>query len=110
MIRSMAGGLFKSTQEDNHESGSDANGNTPVFVFGVQDQSAQMQMNMTRKIMGAMGPSLHDLPGVGDEAFDVAGAMMMVRKGDKLIRIMYMTCPCNTGAVTPLAQKLAAAL
>jgi hypothetical protein len=34
----------------------------------------------------------------------------MVRKGDTLIRIMYMTCPCNTEAVKPLARKLADAL
>jgi hypothetical protein len=31
-------------------------------------------------------------------------------KGDKLIRVMDMTCPCNTTTVEPLVQKLAAAL
>jgi hypothetical protein len=36
--------------------------------------------------------------------------MIMVRKGDKLIRIMYMSCPCNTDAVKPLAKQLAANL
>lgn len=37
----------------------------------------------------------------------MAGASMMVRKGDKLIRIMYSTCPCTMEAIKPLAQKLA---
>jgi hypothetical protein len=109
-IQTLAGGLFKSAQDENHESGQDANGNVPVFVFGIQDQGAQMQMQLTRKIFTSMGPSLHDLAGLGDDAYDIAGAMMMVRKGDKLIRIMYTTCPCNTAAVEPLARKLAGAL
>ena len=33
--------------------------------------------------------------------------MMLVRKGDKLIRIMYSTCPCSLDAIKPLAKKLA---
>jgi hypothetical protein len=33
--------------------------------------------------------------------------MMMVRKGDKLIRIMYSTCPCSVEAIKPLAKTLA---
>jgi hypothetical protein len=28
------------------------------------------------------------LAGIGDEAFDTAGAVMLIRKGDKLIRIV----------------------
>jgi len=32
--------------------------------------------------------------------------MMLVRKNDKLIRIMYMMCPCNTADVTPLVREL----
>jgi len=31
---------------------------------------------------------------------------MFVRKGDKLIRIMYMSCPCATAAIKPLAKRL----
>ena len=41
------------------------------------------------------------------EAFDESGAMMLVRKGDKLIRIMYSTCPCGVEAIKPLAKTLA---
>jgi hypothetical protein len=33
--------------------------------------------------------------------------MLFVRKGDKLVRIMYQTCPCNFDAILPLAQKIA---
>jgi len=31
----------------------------------------------------------------------------MVRKGDKLVRITYIMCPCSTDAIKPLAKKLA---
>ena len=43
----------------------------------------------------------------GDQAMDESGAMMMVRKGDKLIRIMYSTCPCSVDAIKRLARMLA---
>jgi len=33
---------------------------------------------------------------------------MLIRKGDKLIRIVYSTCPCTLNAIKPLAQELAA--
>jgi hypothetical protein len=35
--------------------------------------------------------------------------MMLVRKGDTLIRITYISCPCNTDQIKPLARKLVAA-
>ena len=58
--------------------------------------------------MGALGPmASRTIPGVGDEAFDVGGAVMMVRKGNKLLKIMYMMCPCTTDAMLPLAKKFA---
>jgi len=36
--------------------------------------------------------------------------VIMVRKGGKVIRIMYMTCPCGTKEVIPLAKKLVQSL
>jgi hypothetical protein len=40
----------------------------------------------------------------------VAGGTMLVRKGTRLIHIVYVACPCNTRAVIPLAKNLASAL
>ena len=42
--------------------------------------------------------------------FEPSGSILMVRKGDKLVRIVYSTCPCNLDAIKPLAQELAGAL
>jgi hypothetical protein len=50
------------------------------------------------------------IAGIGDEAFVAADGMMLVRKGDTLVRITYISCPCSTAQIEPLAKKLAAAL
>jgi hypothetical protein len=107
MVQGIAGGLFKSMQSDNHEQTSDSNGNVPVFTFGIDNNSADTQMRLNAKVLGGLGPGQEGIPGIGDQAFDEAGAMMMVRKGDKLIRIMYSTCPCGVEAIKPLAKMLA---
>ena len=64
-------------------------------------------MRLNAKVMGRLGPGQVSIPGIGDEAMDESGAMMMVRKGDKLIRIIYSTCPCSVEAIKPLAKTLA---
>lgn len=83
-------------------------GEAPVFLFLVDNHSAAAQMGMSRATFGRIGPGLVTIPSLGDDAFDIANAMIMVRKGDKLIRIMYMMCPCTTDDVTPLARKITA--
>ena len=86
----------------------DSNGNVPVFTFGVDNNAAEAQMRLNAKDARTVWvPVNKDIPGIGDQAFDEAGAMMMVRKGDKLIRIMYSTCPCSVEAIKPLAKTLA---
>jgi hypothetical protein len=107
MIQGFAGGMAKAFQSEGHEETSDSNGNVPVFTFGVDNKAAEAQMRLNAKVLGGLGPGQEGIQGIGDEAFDEAGAMMMVRKGDKLIRIMYSTCPCSVEAIKPLAKTLA---
>jgi hypothetical protein len=47
--------------------------------------------------------------GIDDEALVAANGMMLVRKGNALIRILYISCPCNSDQIKPLTKKLAAA-
>lgn len=110
MVQTFAGTLFNSLQEQHPNEHADQNGEVPVFVFSIDNQSAEMQMRLTAKTFGNLGPGPQGLPGIGDQAFDMGNAMIMVRKGDKLIHIMYMTCPCSTEQVKPLAKKLADSL
>lgn len=83
-------------------------GEAPVLLFSVANQGAKAVMSMSRLTMGRLGPSLKDMPGLGDDAFDLAGVMIMARKGDQVAMIMYMTCPCGTDDVVPLAKKIVA--
>jgi hypothetical protein len=110
MVQTFAGTLFNSLQEQHPNEHADQNGEVPVFVFSIDNQSAEMQMRLTAKTFGNLGPGPQGLPGIGDQAFDMGNAMIMVRKGDKLIHIMYTTCPCSTEQVKPLAKKLADSL
>jgi hypothetical protein len=107
MIQGITGGMFKAMQSDNREATSDANGNVPVFTFSIDNNSADTQMQLNQKVLGGLGPGQQEILNIGDQAFDEAGAMMMVRKGDKLIRIMYSMCPCSVENIKPLAKKLA---
>jgi hypothetical protein len=110
MIQNFSSGMFKTFQEEQPHSG-DGSGTVVVFNYQIDDNAAAVQMNLNRKAMQHVGgPATTDLSGIGDEAFVSADSSIMARKGNHLIRIMYMTCPCNLDQVKPLAQKLAAAL
>jgi hypothetical protein len=109
MIEGITGGFFESVQKDRPDT-SDGSGTVMVFNFSL-DNNAVEQISLNRKAMQYVGgATTQDLPGLADEAFVTGDSSIMARKGNTLIRVMYMTCPCNTTAVEPLVQKLAAAL
>ena len=88
-------------------SDSDHAGEAPVFSFSIDGNAAQLQMRLNKATLGNMGPGITPaIPNLGDEAFDAAGAMLFVRKGDKVVRILYMSCPCSLDDVLPLARKI----
>jgi hypothetical protein len=96
--------------EQSQEDGSSPPVSTVVMGFTIDPNSAKTQMSANENVLGAVGPGAKPLTGIGDEAFDASGSVMMVRKGDKLIRITYSTCPCTIEAIKPLAQRLASSL
>jgi len=107
MIQGFASTIFKASQSEHPKDTADSNGNVPVFSFSIDTNSADTQMQLNEKVLGGLGPAEAPIEGIGDHAFDSGGSMMMVLKGDKLVRIMYMMCPCNTEAIKPLARTLA---
>lgn len=108
MVQTFAGGLFKTFQSEDKSPEANS-GEVPVFNFSIDTTAAEEQMRLNAKVLGNMGDT-NGLPGVGDQAFVSADGMIMMRKGNKLVRIMYITCPCGTEAVTPLAKEIADAL
>jgi hypothetical protein len=84
--------------------------NSVVMAFTIVPNAANTQMSTNDGASDGAGPDAKPLTGIGDEAFDASGSVMTVRKGKKLIRITYSTCPCTIDAIKPLAQRLAASL
>jgi hypothetical protein len=84
--------------------------NSVVMAFTIVPNAANTQMSMNEGASDGAGPGAKPLTGIGDEAFDASDSVMTVRKGKKLIRITYSTCPCTIDAIKPLAQRLAASL
>ena len=109
MIQNFAGGMGKMFESEKPQSEQDTSGEVPVFNFSVDQNAAEEQMRLNAKTLGILGDT-QDLPGIGDRAFVSADGIIMVRKGKNLIRIMYITCPCGTEAVKPLAKGIADAL
>lgn len=111
MLEQFAGAIGSSMPKKEASEDDRPDGNTIVLGFGIDTNDAEGQMKLNAKALGFGGMGNVDaIDGIGDEAFSKADSMMFVRKGDKLIRIMYMTCPCSTNAIKPLAKKIVANL
>jgi zinc-ribbon domain len=83
-------------------------GETAVLAFAVDENGGPFVMKFTKGMLSGLGPMVStNVPDLGDEAFDAAGAILLVRKGDKVLRITYTQCPCGLDAIVPLAKKLA---
>jgi hypothetical protein len=108
MVEQFASTIFKSGA--NSQGPSEHPGEAPVLTFSIDNNAAELQMKLNQGTLGRLGPGVVSIPGLGDEAFDAYGAMMFVRKGDKLVRIMYMECPCGVEDVVPLARAIVAGL
>jgi hypothetical protein len=112
MAEQFGAAIFKSMPQEKQDQGSDASGNVPVLGISVSDSaSAVAEMKLNAKVLKNLGGGKtgEDLE-IGDQAFVSSDGMIMVRKGGKIIRMMYMTCPCGTKEVIPLAKQLSAAL
>jgi zinc-ribbon domain len=109
-MESIGKGMLQNSGAGN-TSASDHPGEVIVLAVGVDDNAAQFQMKLNRGLLRNLGPmAIKDIPDLGDEAFALAGSMLLVRKGDALARFTFTQCPCTTDEIVPLARKLAAGL
>jgi hypothetical protein len=110
MIQQFAGLIGAPKDDASAKDQSDAAGNAPVLTVEFQTQSARTQIQVESKVLGGLGGTgggNSALTGIGDEAYVAADGMLMIRKGDTMVRFMYISCPCTTDAIKPLAKKLA---
>jgi hypothetical protein len=109
IIQNFAGGMGQMFASEKPASEQDTSGEVPVFSFSVDQNAADEQMRLNAKGLAVLGEQ-QGLPGIGDQAFVSADGMIFMRKGKNLVRIIFITCPCGTEAVKPLAKEIADAL
>jgi hypothetical protein len=121
-IQKFAGAIFAQQEaSDKSLSAQAATGEVPVLVVSFTSGNAPLEMKLNRGALAAVTPSENqkagaqntgpgDLTGIGDEAYVAAGSMMLVRKGNTVAHLTYISCPCNTGNIKPLAQMVASRL
>jgi hypothetical protein len=124
-IQKFAGAIFAQQEtSDKSLTAQAATGEVPVLVVSFTSGNAQMEMKLNRGAFGRIAnvdPSGNqkagaqttgsgDLTGIGDEAYVAGGSMIMVRKGNTVAHFTYISCPCNTGNIKPLAQMVASRL
>jgi hypothetical protein len=115
-IQQMAGGLF-AQQEANDKSlrAEAATGEIPVLGVSFTSGNAQAEMKMNRGafnyVTGGSGTAASsgsgNLDGIGDEAYLAGGSMIIFRKGNSVAHFTYISCPCNTDNIKPLAKLVA---
>jgi hypothetical protein len=121
MAQKFAGALFSQQEaSDKSLAAQAATGEVPVLGLSFTAGNAAMEMKMNRAAFqhiggGATGANAAnsatgDLTGIGDEAYVAGGGMMLVRKGNTVVHFMYISCPCNTDNIKPLARMVASRL
>ena len=118
-IQKLAGGMFAQQQADDKTLAADAaSGEVPVLVVSFTAGNATAEMRRNRKALRflnhnagtASSSETGDLAGIGDEAYVAGGSMIVLRKGETTAHLLYVSCPCNTSNVTPLARLIATRL
>jgi zinc-ribbon domain len=124
-IQKFAGAMFAQQEaSDKALSAQAATGEIPVLVISFTAGHAALEMKANRAAFQHIGgnatsadgqataanSATGDLSGIGDEAYVAGGSMIMLRKGNVMARFMYVSCPCNTDNIKPLARTVASRL
>lgn len=125
MMQQITGAFFKQQEaSDKNLSAETAKGEVIVLAVSFESNAAKMAMKLNKAafdhvkqgVPGASGPDsaaqagTGDLSGLGDEAYEMGGTMLMVRKGDSLAQFLFNECPCSVDAIKPLAEKVVSQL
>jgi hypothetical protein len=108
LISGFATGIFQGSDSDKSATAAARHpGEVPVFTFAILPGDGNDQMRVTRQSHAGIAPTaVTTIAKLGDEAFDSGGAMLSVRKGNRMIQFTYPSCACTTQDVVPLARKI----
>jgi hypothetical protein len=119
MMQQITGAFFKQQESSDKDlSKQAATGEVPILSVSFSSGNAEMEMKLNRmafnhlKAGNADGKTTDqlasgDLDGIGDEAYEMGGTGLIVRKGQTVARFMFPYCPCDANAIKPLASSLA---
>lgn len=125
MMQQITGAFFKQQESSDKDlSAQAATGEVPVLTVSFSSGNAELEMKMNRMAFnhlkqGGMASTdgkstdqvaTGDLTGIGDDAYEMGGTGLIVRKGKVVAHFMFPYCPCSADAVKPLAAKLASQL
>jgi hypothetical protein len=118
-MQQITGAFFKQQESsDKNLSKEAATGEVPILSVSFSSGNAEMEMKLNRmgfnsiKAGNAEGKTTDqsasgDLDGIGDEAYEMGGTGIILRKGQTVARFMFPYCPCDANAIKPLAANLA---
>ena len=119
LMQQITGAFFKQQESsDKNLSKEAATGEVPILSVSFSSGNAEMEMKLNRmgfnsiKAGNAEGKTTDqsasgDLDGIGDEAYEMGGTGIILRKGQTVARFMFPYCPCDANAIKPLAANLA---
>jgi hypothetical protein len=119
MMQQITGAFFKQQEtSDKSLSKEAATGEVSILSVSFSTGNADMEMKLNRmafnhlKAANADGKTTDqsatgDLDGIGDEAYEMGGTGLIVRKGQTVARFMFPYCPCDANAIKPLASIVA---
>ena len=125
MMQQITGAFFKQQESsDKNLAAEAARGEVIVLAVSFESRAAKMAMKLSKAAFdhvkqgmpGAAGPDsaeqtgTGELNGLGDEAYEVGGTMLMVRKGEVMAQFLFNECPCSVDAIKPLAEKVVSQL
>jgi hypothetical protein len=119
LMQQITGSFFKQQESSDKDlSKQAATGEVPILSVSFSSGNAEMEMKMNRMAFNhikggnAEGKTTDqsatgDLDGIGDEAYEMGGTGLILRKGQTVVHMMFPYCPCDAKAIKPLAANIA---
>jgi hypothetical protein len=122
MMRQITGAFFKQQEANDKSLSKEAeSGEVPILSVAFSAGNAEVEMKLNRmafnRISGGSGDGettdqkgTGDVSNLGDEAYEMGGTGLIMRKGQTVVRLMFPYCPCDANALKPLLAEVAGKL